>query len=212
MTMVSRATPLKDAASLEETEGEDSLTLADAQSIGLRLRAVRRQMQLSLQAVEALSDRMFKSSVLGAYERGERNISVSRLKHLARLYDVPVDQLLPHDTASPEADAADGAVVDASRWARRVAGTDGESEKITIDLTKLDTVSGPERDPLRRFLSMIQVKRQDFKDQVITIRASDLHAIAYMFGVAPEALAQRLRKLGLLVQSGASSNPERGVA
>jgi hypothetical protein len=139
---------------------------------------------------------------------------VPRLKHLARLYDVPVDQLLPHDTtpADADADAGDGAAVDGSRWARRVVGTDGESEKVTIDLTKLDAVSGPERDPLRRFLSMIQVKRQDFKDSVITIRTSDLHAIAYMFGVAPEALAHRLRKLGLLVQSRTSSDPERGVA
>lgn len=210
--MVSQATSLEGATSLEEGEVEDSLGRADARSLGLRLRAVRRQMQLSLQAVEALSDRTFKSSVLGAYERGERNISVSRLKHLARLYDVPVDQFLPQDTAPPEADAGDGAAVDGSPWARRVAGTDVGSEKITIDLTRLDTVSGPERDPLRRFLSMIQVKRQDFKDQVITIRASDLHAIAYMFGVAPEALARRLRRLGLLVQSRTSSHPERGVA
>ena len=54
-------------------------------------------MRLSLQAVEAMSDQEFKASVLGAYERGERAISVPRLQRLAKLYDVPVDQLLPHD-------------------------------------------------------------------------------------------------------------------
>ena len=39
----------------------------------------------------------FKASVLGAYERGERAISVPRLQRLARFYSVPVDQLLPGD-------------------------------------------------------------------------------------------------------------------
>ena len=45
-------------------------------------------MRLSLQAVEAMSDQEFKASVLGAYERGERAISVSSLQRLAKLYDV----------------------------------------------------------------------------------------------------------------------------
>src|SRR5579862_5611094 len=66
-----------------------------ASVVGARLRAVRRQKRLSLQAVEAISEQEFRASVLGAYERGERAISVPRLKRLASLYDVPVEQLLP---------------------------------------------------------------------------------------------------------------------
>jgi transcriptional regulator with XRE-family HTH domain len=192
------------AASVEEVQVEDSLEVADAQSLGLRLRAVRKQMQLSLHAVETLSDRTFKSSVLGAYERGERNISIPRLKQLARLYDVPLDQLLPDDASTLEPDAGDGGdgpVVDDSVWTRRVARSAGDSEKITIDLTKLDSARGPERDPLRRFLTMIQLKRHDFNGKKITIRTGDLHAIAYMFGISPEAMAERLGQLGLLAAS-----------
>ena len=65
--------------------------------VGERLRAVRKQKRLSLQAVEAESGHEFKASVLGAYERGERTISVPRLQKLAKFYNVPVDQLLPKD-------------------------------------------------------------------------------------------------------------------
>src|SRR3954454_24150809 len=65
--------------------------------VGERLRAIRRQKRLSLQEVEAASQQEFKASVLGAYERGERAISVPRLQRLARFYNVPVDQLLPQD-------------------------------------------------------------------------------------------------------------------
>ena len=66
-------------------------------AVGERLRLIRRQKRLSLQEVEADSDLEFKASVLGAYERGERAISVPRLQRLARFYKVPVDQLLPED-------------------------------------------------------------------------------------------------------------------
>ena len=67
----------------------------DGRYVGERLRAIRRQKGLSLHDVEARSDQEFKASVLGAYERGERAISVPRLLRLAELYRVPADQLLP---------------------------------------------------------------------------------------------------------------------
>src|SRR6202023_4007461 len=73
------------------------MTTNYAGRVGERLRNVRKQQRLSLQAVEAASRQEFKASVLGAYERGERAISVPRLQRLAKFYNVPVDQLLPRD-------------------------------------------------------------------------------------------------------------------
>src|SRR6187397_3587233 len=75
----------------------DALPAAFSQRVGERLRAIRRQKGLSLHDVEARSDQEFKASVLGAYERGERAISVPRLLRLAELYRVPADQLLPRE-------------------------------------------------------------------------------------------------------------------
>lgn len=79
-----------------EDEHEDSRN-EYGRAVGERLRLIRRQKRLSLQEVEAVSDQEFKASVLGAYERGERAISVPRLHRLAQFYKVPVDQLLPED-------------------------------------------------------------------------------------------------------------------
>ncbi|MGH9187427.1 MAG: helix-turn-helix domain-containing protein, partial [Acidimicrobiales bacterium] len=73
----------------------DERPTAYGRKVGDRLRAIRRQKGLSLQDVELESSEEFKASVLGAYERGERAISVPRLQRLARFYAVPVDQLLP---------------------------------------------------------------------------------------------------------------------
>jgi len=80
-----------------------------ARRVGERLRSIRRQKELSLQDVESASDHEFKASVLGAYERGERVISVPRLQRLARLYLVPVDQLLPPTADGGSATDANGA-------------------------------------------------------------------------------------------------------
>src|SRR5687767_3656282 len=99
-----------------------------AQRVGERLRAVRKQKRLSLQAVEAASGQEFKASVLGAYERGERAISVPRLQRLAAFYAVPVDQLLPRDL---------GAITPAGAGMPPEAGGRGataedQGEKVTI--------------------------------------------------------------------------------
>jgi hypothetical protein len=83
--------------------------------------------------------------------------------------------------------------------ARRAIQAGSGTDKVAIDLTKLHTVSGPERDLLRRFLSMIQVHRQDFNGRMITIRAEDVRAIACLFGVTPDSMGSRLDELGLLV-------------
>ena len=168
--------------------------------VGDRLRSVRLQQRMSLQAVEAASGEEFKASVLGAYERGERAISVPRLQRLAKLYDVPVDQLLPNDDASPAGRwGASGSSEVRSTNGRGPAPASTVPDKVAIDLTKLHTVSGPERDLLRRFLSMIQVHRQDFNGRMITIRAEDVRAIACLFGVTPDSMGARLDELGLLV-------------
>jgi transcriptional regulator with XRE-family HTH domain len=44
--------------------------------VGERLRSIRKQKRLSLHDVEAQSSQEFKASVLGAYERGERALSL----------------------------------------------------------------------------------------------------------------------------------------
>ncbi len=175
---------------------ELNMTQEYSKRVGERLRAIRRQKRLSLQEVEASSNQEFKASVLGAYERGERAISVPRLQRLARFYNVPVDQLLPAD-AGPSfgiANAPDAVIDLTDRPGRR------ETDPITIDLTKLDTLSGPEADMLNRYLTMIQVQRQDFNGRVLTVRAQDLQALAAILGTGVDGAAPRLDALGLSFQ------------
>ncbi len=162
-----------------------------ARRVGERLRAIRKQKGLSLQEVESASSQEFKASVLGAYERGERAISVPRLQRLARFYNVPVDQLLPREAA--DIDLTDSA-----------ASNDGDSrgawdsaDKITIDLTRFEGVDDDEARVLHRYVNTIQVQRQDFNGRMLTIRRDDLRAIAAAAGIDVDALVRRLDDLQL---------------
>ncbi|MGD0378786.1 MAG: transcriptional regulator [Acidimicrobiales bacterium] len=171
-------------------------------AVGARLRVVRNQLGLSLQAVEATSNQEFKASVLGAYERGERAVSVSRLQRLAKLYGVSVDQLLPHESDATRWWMSKDAESSGAAPPERPAALPWQnSDTVTIDLTRLRDVSGPERDLIRRFVSMIQVQRQDFNGQLITIRSSDVRAIACLFGMTPDAMGRRLEELSLRINT-----------
>ena len=74
-----------------DTEGEPGFS----RSLGRSLRAARQRLGLSLEMVEATTGGEFKASVLGAYERGQRNITVARLHRLSKLYGVELRHLLP---------------------------------------------------------------------------------------------------------------------
>ena len=150
--------------------------------VGERLRSIRQQKNLSLSDVELQSREQFKASVLGAYERGERAISVPRLEKLAKFYGVTIDQLLPRDPMLVE-DNQPGA---------------SAPTKLRIDVAKLSMRDGLEFKMLERFLRMIQVQRQDFNGKVITVRAHDTRAIAVMLDIPIDQVGPRLASLDLL--------------
>ncbi|HWL42544.1 MAG TPA: transcriptional regulator [Ilumatobacter sp.] len=153
--------------------------------VGERLRAIRKQKRLSLHDVEAQSEQEFKASVLGAYERGERALSLPRLDRLAQFYRVPVDQLLPRNELDP------------------ITGAEGGPRpKLAIDILKLSQLSGAPFEMLTRFMRMIQVQRQDFNGRVLTIRADDQRAIAAMLDIPVDQVALRLEALDLVYRPG----------
>ena len=161
------------------SERVSGVTDAYARLLGRRLRQIRQQKGYSLTAVESRSGEEFKASVLGAYERGERTIAVTRLMRLADQYSVPLDQLLPGagDTqpATPEG-----------------------RPTMRLDLTKVARLGGPEGDLLRRQLGLVQLSRQDFNGRVMSIRHDDQRVLAGIFGVREDRIWDHLAERGLL--------------
>ena len=155
-----------------------------AARVGERLRSIRLQKGLSLHDVEEASTKEFKASVLGAYERGERSISVPRLQRLAHFYGVPVDRLLPQPQDLPDQDG------------HRAITLEGG---VCIDLTKLDGIEGPEVPVIGRYVQMIQMARGDFNGRILTVRADDVRTLAAVLETTPHGLTSRLEDLGLRI-------------
>lgn len=154
------------------------------QEVGERLRSIRKQRGFSLQDVQRLSELEFKAAVLGAYERGERSLSIPRLQRLSEFYGVPVSQMLPPDESN-----------DAARQPRGGGG-------LMIDLTRLDVLTGTDAVVVERFLRAIQVMRQDFNGKVLTIRGDDLRTLAILLDQSEDDFSARLVDLGVAVEAG----------
>jgi transcriptional regulator with XRE-family HTH domain len=163
--------------------------------LGARLRWLRRQQQLSLQEVETTSGHEFKASVLGAYERGERIISVPRLQRLACCYRVPVDQMVPSENEPSTRPS-----VRDERAADLPGATDGprsNDSPVTIDLAAVGRLARREGELLARYLRTIEVQRGDYNGRMLTIRRQDLPAMACIFSCRPDQVPAQLDSLGL---------------
>ncbi len=143
------------------------------EEVGKRLRSIRRQRGMSLQDVHRSTNGEFKAAVLGAYERGERSVSVPRLHRLSICYGVPVNQLLPVEDI-PGLDTS-----------RAVA--------VTIDLARIEELDDSISEVIDRFLKNIQVQRQDFNGKVLTIRASDVAVLSMLLDVPDGELVEQIR-------------------
>lgn len=151
-----------------------------AKALGERLRSIRIQKNMSLQDVQQASKDKWKAAVVGAYERGDRNVTVSKLSELADFYGVPVSEIIP-DEGGPVA-----------------PGTTEARRRVVIDLEGLSRIPERDRDYISRFATAIQVQRGDFNGRVLTIREDDLMALAMIYQTTSEELSHRLEGWGLL--------------
>jgi transcriptional regulator with XRE-family HTH domain len=160
-----------------DADGADGADDRHARALGERLRLVRVQQGRSLQDVEERSAGELKASVVGAYERGERAVSIRRLEQLATFYRVPVLELLPRPSAPARAPATDDV-------------------RVVIDLAALEA-HRDEQPALSRFVEAIRSRRGDF-GRVLTVRRADLDTIAAVSDLTPAELRTQLHEVGIV--------------
>lgn len=153
------------------------MTGSYAHALGARLRAIRVQQGLSLQAVEQKSEGRWKAVVVGSYERGDRAVTVAKLADLADFYGIPIAELLPEQ----------------SQGRRGIP-----SPKLVIDLQQLQQLPPEQAGPLARYAAAIQSQRGDYNGKVLTIRAEDLRSLAVIYDKSPHELAEQLVEWGVL--------------
>lgn len=70
-------------------------------AMGRRLRERRNALHLTIAQVEQRTGGTMKASVLGAYERGERTLSVFKLACLASVYGMPPEHFMAPQAPAP---------------------------------------------------------------------------------------------------------------
>jgi hypothetical protein len=137
---------------------------------------------LTLQQIEVLSNKQLKGSLLAAYERGDRNVSVSRLHQIATLYNVPVSELLPEEGEAPPQQPV--------------------PPRLAVDLGRLRSLPARQGAILTRHVMELQRQRSDYETDVITFRAEDLDRLAAAYRTTPEMLARTLQEWGVFRSTG----------
>lgn len=160
--------------------------------VGRRLRTIRRQQKLSLEDVEQRSGGRWSASAIGAYERGYRNLSLSRLRELADFYGVPIAVLVG------EIDLRTGAAAPGPR--------------LVLDLAALEQATEPEAAAVARYARSIAMERGDFNGRVISLRRDDLRVLAAVLAVDESVSYDQLRRWGVLQGAGGDGQAAAGPA
>jgi transcriptional regulator with XRE-family HTH domain len=150
------------------TSGERAGVGLFSLAAGRVLRETRLRLVMTLHDVSKVSSGRFKPSALGAYERGDRTISVQRFCELARIYGVS-----PVDLLSRVMDKVDPAA----------------GQEVVLDLARMELVHPWIRRRLAEFIERVKDLRRDDATDVITLRAGDVAAIAAASGRRAEEVA-----------------------
>ncbi len=167
---------------MSQSGGESPADKEYAVRLGAHLRRVRKQQGLSLQDVERMTGGAFKASVLGAYERGDRSISIPRLAGLAECYGVTLEELLPPEEEAPLQPPA------------TLTGRGG----VTIDLGALESSLDSDAQIIERYVNRIRLERGSQEERMITVRRDDIRVIGAFLDMAEEDLLRRLQELGVV--------------
>lgn len=169
-----------------ERRGEVRTLPTHAQRIGARLRRIRNQQQLSLADVQHRSGGVWKAVVVGAYERGDRAVTVTRLAELANFYGVPLHDLLP------------GSREPAGGGGQPTTGGQEADQRIILDLTRLDE-KAPGLKPVARFVDHVRSRRGDHNGRIMTLRGGDVETVAMAAGRTTAELIDDLTGAGALL-------------
>ncbi len=155
------------------------------ESISARLRAIRIAKGLSLSDVERLSGGAIPAVVLGSYERGDRSLSVKKAILIANFYELPLTYLLAQPSASSSAPLA--YVVDLRSLTRFVREKESKFENLALR-------------SVITFISGIVNLRNDWNGEVLSIRSTDLTAMALAIGKSHEDVVSILHTNNLLIK------------
>jgi transcriptional regulator with XRE-family HTH domain len=125
---------------------------------------MRTKRGLTLRETATRSAGTFKPSVLAAYERGERSISLERFHALAKLYDVPPERLLAEVIRSLE-----------------------ERPPDVVHVGTVRRLDGPVAETVCLFVERV-MRLRGVRTDAVTLRTGDLQVLSTSLGMSEREL------------------------
>jgi transcriptional regulator with XRE-family HTH domain len=130
-----------------------------SERIRIRIRQLRRERGLTLRDFEKKSEGRIRAIVMGAYERGDRSMSLGKVIEIAEVFGIEVSHLIGSAELTP---------LSATPLSRYI-----------FDLRVLNSLDGsPQKVILLRYLSRIAELRGDWAGEVISLRQSDIESLS----------------------------------
>ena len=131
----------------------------DSHDIRRRIRQLRRERGLTLLAFEKLSGGRIRAVVLGAYERGDRAMSLNKVIEIAEVFGVELAHII-----APSSGRGDYL---------------GLTQRHIYDLRALQSLKPcAEKEILTRYILRIAHQRGDWAGELISLRRDDIDALS----------------------------------
>ena len=131
----------------------------DSNEIRVRIRQLRRERGLSLLAFEKLSGGRIRAVVLGAYERGDRSMSLKKVIEIADVFGVELAHLM-----APSSGRSDSPEI---------------ANRHIYDLRALQALDpSAEKELLTKYIMRIAHQRGDWAGEIISLRRDDIDALS----------------------------------
>jgi transcriptional regulator with XRE-family HTH domain len=150
--------------------------------IGRRMRAARKKRGWTIAEMAAIGK--IKAVVIGSYERGSRNMPISRLGEIARILEIDVAFLLGQPAPKPR-EIQEPALV------------------LTLDLRAISRPNFTDPDRLAvlvNYCARIVRKRSDWNGEVLSIRETDLLNLSFAVGTEQVDLLDWLTTQNYLIK------------
>ena len=145
------------------------MEIEQSERIRIRIRQLRRERGLTLRDFEEKSGGRIRAIVMGAYERGDRSMSLGKLIEISKVFGIELSHLI----GSAELTQSSGT---------QSSGTPtsaAPSSRYIFDLRVLNSLDdSPQKVILLRYLSRVAEQRGDWGGEVISLRQSDIESLS----------------------------------
>jgi len=156
------------------------MSTIDSNEIRGRIRQLRRERGLTLLAFEKLSGGRIRAVVLGAYERGDRSMSLNKVIEIAEVFGVELAHIMAPSSGRG----------DISR----------STHRHIYDLRALQALEpSAEKEILTKYIMRIAHQRGDWAGEIISLRQDDINALSRIIDSETISFHDWVEKSGILL-------------